>query len=54
MIILAFIAEVTVMIVCLSIVLPRMTFSPDCLVAHAPNLFMSYWYVSPGEYDSDY
>ncbi|EKM60667.1 uncharacterized protein PHACADRAFT_246730 [Phanerochaete carnosa HHB-10118-sp] len=45
-IILAFIAEVTVMIVCLSIVLPQMTFSPDCLVAHAPSLFMSYWLSS--------
>lgn len=45
-IILAFVAEVTVMIVCLSVVLPQMTFSPDCLVAHAPSLFMSYWLSS--------
>lgn len=44
-IIVAFTAEVTVMIVCLSIVLPQVTFSPDCLVAHAPSLFMSYWSV---------
>lgn len=44
-IILAFIAEVALMVVCLSIVLPKMTFSSDCLVASAPGLFMSYWYV---------
>jgi hypothetical protein len=45
MIILAFLAEVAMMIGCLAIVLPKMTFSPDCLVAHAPGLFMAYWYV---------
>ena len=43
LIILAFTAEVTLMVVCLSVVLPKMTFTPDCLVAHAPGLFIIYW-----------
>ncbi|KIP08572.1 hypothetical protein PHLGIDRAFT_377107 [Phlebiopsis gigantea 11061_1 CR5-6] len=46
MIILAFIAEITLMVVCLSVVLPKMTFTPDCLVAHAPGLFIIYWLCS--------
>ena len=44
-IILAFVVEVILMVACLSIVLPRMTFSSDCLVASAPGFFVSYWYV---------
>ena len=33
------------MIGCLAIVLPQMSFSSNCLVAHAPGLFMAYWCV---------
>ncbi|GJE98011.1 hypothetical protein PsYK624_142330 [Phanerochaete sordida] len=42
-IILAFAAEVAVMVVCLCIVLPGMTFTPACLVAHADGIFVAYW-----------
>lgn len=44
--ILAFVAEVAMMVACIAIVLPRLTFSPDCLVTSAPGFFMTYWCVS--------
>lgn len=39
----AFMAEVAIMVVCLCIVLPGMTFTPACLVAHTSGVFISYW-----------
>ncbi len=38
-----FIGEISMMIAVLAIVLPRMTFDSDCLVAAAPSFFMAYW-----------
>lgn len=46
--ILVFVAEVAMMVACLAIVLPRLTFSPDCLVASVPGFFMTYWCVNRG------
>lgn len=39
----AFFAEIAMMVAALGLVLPKMTFTPDCLVASAPGIFMSYW-----------
>ena len=41
----AFVAEIVMMIVCLCFVLPTMSFTSACLVAHASGIFVSYWYV---------
>ncbi|THG97380.1 hypothetical protein EW026_g4597 [Hermanssonia centrifuga] len=41
-----FIGEISMMIAVLAIVLPRMTFDSDCLVAAAPSFFMAYWLSS--------
>ncbi|PSR76387.1 hypothetical protein PHLCEN_2v8483 [Hermanssonia centrifuga] len=38
-----FIGEIAMMITVLAIVLPRMSFGTDCLVAAAPSFFMAYW-----------
>lgn len=52
MIILAFAAEFTMMIASLALVLPKMTFNPNCLTSHAPAIFMAYWYVLPPHRES--
>ncbi|THH01022.1 hypothetical protein EW026_g1602 [Hermanssonia centrifuga] len=38
-----FIGEIAMMITVLAIVLPKMSFGTDCLVAAAPSFFMAYW-----------
>ncbi|KIP08571.1 hypothetical protein PHLGIDRAFT_377084 [Phlebiopsis gigantea 11061_1 CR5-6] len=45
-ILLAFIAEVAVMVVSLPIVLPKMSFRPDCLVTSVPGFFAAPWLSS--------
>lgn len=44
---LAFIAEISAMIVTLCLVLPKVEFSsPYCVIRDTPDLFMAYWRVS--------
>lgn len=47
-IIVAFIAEITAMVACLVLVLPKMTLRPDCLVASMPGVFVTFWLASLG------
>lgn len=42
----ALVAEVTVMVTTLSIVLPKLTYRPDCLISSSPGLFMAFWSVN--------
>ena len=45
-IIVAFVAEVSAMIVVILLTVSRTDFAPNCLVAHTPDFFVLYWYVS--------
>lgn len=46
MIALGFAAEVALMVTTLALVIPRQTFTPDCLVASSPGIYMAYWLSS--------
>lgn len=40
---LGFVAEVALMVTTLALVIPEQTFTPDCLVASSPGIYMAYW-----------
>ena len=40
---LAFVAEVSIMLMALVLVIPKQTFTPDCLVAGSPKIYIAYW-----------
>lgn len=44
-IITAFVAEVICMMVLVSFVIRGQTFTPDCLAATSPRIFVGYWWV---------
>lgn len=43
---LAFVAEVSIMLMALVLVIPKQTFTPDCLVAGSPKIYIAYWLSS--------
>lgn len=43
----AFAAEVITMVTVLALMIPKQTFTPDCLVASSPRIFIAYWQVPP-------
>lgn len=45
-IVLAFVAEVALMIIALGLVIPKQVFTSDCLVAHSPHIYIAYWLVT--------
>jgi len=45
-ILVAFLAEITLMIVTLGIVIPNQTFSPSCLAEKSPGIYMMFWLSS--------
>ncbi|EKM60668.1 uncharacterized protein PHACADRAFT_203825 [Phanerochaete carnosa HHB-10118-sp] len=45
-IVLGFAAEVALMVTTLALVIPKQTFTPDCLVASSPGIYMAYWLSS--------
>ncbi|KIP08570.1 hypothetical protein PHLGIDRAFT_377029 [Phlebiopsis gigantea 11061_1 CR5-6] len=46
MIVLGFISEVALMVTTLVLVIPKQTFTPDCLVAESPRIYIVYWLSS--------
>ena len=42
---LGFISEIAVMVAALVLVIPKQTFTPDCLVAESPRIYIAYWCV---------
>lgn len=46
LILLCFVSEVALMVTTLILVIPKQTFTPDCLVAGSPRIYIAYWWVS--------
>lgn len=53
LIVLGFISEMALMMTTLGLVIPKQTFTPDCLVAESPRIYIVYWYVFPRKYQCD-